>query len=157
MARLGCAILDANCLGEVFGREESEAGREFRRWVSEGNGRLVSGGKLHRELRGSTAFKKWAEYAVRSPQLRVYRDRVLDPDVAELEHRADILSNDRHVLSLARVSGARLLYTRDKALRREFADPSIVSRPVGQLYNQGDKDRLTDRHRKRLRTARPCS
>ena len=155
-SRLGCAILDADCLGEAFGDEKSEAGDEFRRWVTR-EGRLVSGGRLHRELRRSTKFRLWAEYAVRSPQLRVYRYKELEPDVRELDRRTDVRSNDRHVLSLARVSGARLLYSRDRRLRRDFLNPAIIDGPGGQLYNRGQKDSLTDDHRELLRTAHPCA
>ena len=154
-AQLGCAILDANCLGEAFGREESEAGVEFRKWVST-RGRLVSGGKLHEELRRSTEFRQWAEFAVRSPHLRVIPTADLDAELRELEERSDIRSDDAHILSLARVSGARLLYTRDQRLRADFENPAIIADPAGQLYNVGEKDEMTDGHRDRLEAARPC-
>lgn len=154
-SELGCAILDANCLGETFGREESQAGAEFRRWVGV-EGRLVSGGKLHEELRRSAEFRRWAEFAIRSPHLRVIPDRDLEAETQELERRADVRSDDPHVLALARVSGTRLLYTRDRKLRSDFQDPAIIADPRGQLYNLGTKDELTDEHRERLRSARPC-
>lgn len=157
-SRLGCAILDADCIGEVFGREESEAGVEFRRWLFDGKLRLVSGGRAQEELRRSSEFKQWA--AARPPNLTVLAQRLIEPTKAELDERkrtfGDIRSNDTHVLALALVSGSRLLYSRDGALRDDFEDPSIILGPWGQLYNEGAQDRLGDRHRDRLAGAHSC-
>ena len=157
-SRLGCAILDADCVGEVFGREESEAGAEFLRWVLDGKLRLVSGGQAQEELRRSSEFRQWA--AARPPNLTVYSQSVIEPRKAKLDDRkrafGDVRANDTHVLALALVSGSRLLYSRDKALRDDFEDASIIIGPWGQLYNEGAKDRLDYRHRQRLSGAHPC-
>ena len=157
-SRLGCAILDADCIGEVFGNDESEAGAEFLRWVLDGKLRLVSGGHAQEELRKSTEFKRWA--AALPPNLTVYRQRLIAAEKDKLDNRkevhGDIRSNDTHVLALAMFSGSRLLYSRDNALRDDFADPSIILGPWGQLYNEGAKDGLADRHRERLESAHPC-
>ena len=157
-SRLGCAILDADCVGEVFGREKSEAGAEFLRWLLDGKLRLVSGGQAQEELRRNSEFRQWA--AARPPNLMVFSQRLIEPKKTELDNRkrtsGDVRSNDTHVLALALVSGSRLLYSRDKALRDDFEDASIVLGPWGQLYNEGAKDRLDDRHRQRLSGAHPC-
>ena len=157
-SRLGCAILDADCVGEVFGREESEAGAEFLRWLLDGKLRLVSGGQAQEELRENNEFRQWA--AARPPNLMVFSQSLIEPRKTELDNRkrtfGDVRSNDTHVLALALISGSRLLYSRDKALRADFEDASIILGPWGQLYNEGAKDRLDDRHRQRLSGAHPC-
>ena len=157
-SRLGCAILDADCIGEVFGNDESEAGAEFLRWVLDGKLRLITGGHAQEELRRSAEFRKWA--AAGPPNLGVYRQRLIAPEKEKLDQRKlvddDIKSNDTHVLALALVSGGRLLYSRDLALRVDFTDPSIIIGPWGQLYNEGAKDSFTDEHRRRLESAHPC-
>ena len=156
--RLGCAILDADSIGEVFGNDESEAGTEFLKWVLDGRLRLVSGGHAQEELRGNTEFRKWA--AARPPNLSVYRQRLISTEKEKLDIRkqmfGDVRSNDTHVLALAVVSGSRLLYSRDNALRDDFTDGSIILGPWGQLYNEGAKDSLADRHLQRLESAHPC-
>jgi len=43
-------------------------------------------------------------------------------------------SNDCHVIGLALASGARTLCTHDKALQRDFRNPTIVSKPRGSIY-----------------------
>ena len=67
-----------------------------------------------------------------------------------------IRPNDTHVLALAIVSEARLLYSRDKMLREDFTNTQIIGEPVGRLYNNGVKDKLTTAHYKRLAQAHPC-
>lgn len=45
-----CAIVDASAVFEVFGRRQTEAGRQFRDWLDSGRGQLVVGGKVLEEL-----------------------------------------------------------------------------------------------------------
>ena len=50
-------------------------------------------------------------------------------------------SNDHHVIALARVSGARVLFTEDKALMRDFGDLRLL-RPKGKVYRRPSHSRL---------------
>lgn len=156
--RIGCAILDADCAAEVFGRDSSEAGEVFRQWVTEGQVRLMYGAGLREELGELTKFTQWA--ASRPPTLRYYGEPSLREVKAGLEARrrpnGEIRSNDTHVLAIAIVSGARLLYSRDKKLRTDFTNRNVVSEPQGRLYNTGAKDKVTPQHRLLLRQAEPC-
>ena len=59
----------------------------------------------------------------------------------------EITSDDPHVLALARVSGARLLYTKDNALIRDFKDKKFIDQPRGKVYTRKTNEDL-------LKTAR---
>ena len=59
-------------------------------------------------------------------------------------------SNDLHVLALALVSGARLLYTNDTALIDDFGNREIVTRPRGKIYTTAQNADVTDAHRRLL-------
>ncbi|MDE2765899.1 MAG: hypothetical protein OXI25_05665, partial [Chloroflexota bacterium] len=63
-----CAIVDVNVAHEVFGdwSQTNEAGRRFRDWLDTRGGKLVLGGKLRRELRGSGNFNRWAAQAIQA-------------------------------------------------------------------------------------------
>ena len=61
-----CAILDNNVRSEVFGDNQSEAGKYFLDWLSSGNGKLVVGGRLLRELGGYSLFMQWLQQALLS-------------------------------------------------------------------------------------------
>ena len=79
---------------------------------------------------------------------------MIDEDVndrAEALRRNDICtSNDEHVIALALVSGARLLYTNDQALIDDFKNRDIVAGPRGKIYTTARNDRFTEVHRRLL-------
>ena len=68
----------------------------------------------------------------------------------KLRQRDMCRSNDEHVLALALVSGARLLYTNDAALIADFKDREIVVNPRGKVYTTAVHNRVTATHRRLL-------
>ena len=131
-----CAIIDANVVGEVFGDERPEAGEEFFRWINTGQGVLVVGGKLFLELtRASAKFNRWAQAALLTG--RMIRQDANEVNARERQISSDRqhASNDPHVLALAQVSGARLLYTNDQDLQQDFKDRRLVNQPRGKIYS----------------------
>ena len=45
-----CAIIDASVVFEVFGKKQTGAGIEFRKWLDNNRGQLVVGGKNLEEM-----------------------------------------------------------------------------------------------------------
>lgn len=135
-----CAILDANSVSEVFGEHQTDAGRAFHEWITSGQGVLVVGGKLSAELeRGWGDFRKWSQQASRAGNCRIIpAERVKKFLNSELKNLCG--SNDIHIIALARASGVRLLYTKDKRLRDDFGSWKIVNKPRGRVYWTGPPD-----------------
>ena len=129
-----CAILDNNVRSEVFGENRSEAGKLFLDWLNDRNGKLVIGGKLLRELGGYSNFVKWLQRALQSGIAIRISDSDVDAETERLESHFDCRSDDEHVLGLAVVSGARLLFTNDKDLQDDFKDRQIVPGTRGRIY-----------------------
>lgn len=127
-----CAIIDANVAHEAFGQNPPPAGTGFRRWV-EGKGRLVWGGKLRMELSRDRYFRQWAQSAVLSGKLRSERDADVNQRTEEMERQRAYESDDPHILALAHISGARLLYSNDQPLHRDFKNPALLD-PPGTIY-----------------------
>ncbi len=166
-----CAVVDANVRDQVFGDAQAEAGNFFLDWLLKPNGgTLALGGKLRDELSDGGRNRNF---------LRVYNqlrlggrvkdipDEQVDAETANLEARRICRSNDAHVLALARVSGARLLYTNDQSLQDDFNNPQIVSEPRGRVYTtlpiggrpyaaQRDAGILTGIHRQLLARTDHC-
>ena len=138
-----CAILDASVVTAVFGGDAPPGAREFRRWIDSGRGRLAVGGLLRRELSSNDLFKSWLQQALLRGRARNVADDEVDREAAALEARESCRSNDEHVVALARLSGARLLYSRDHDLREDFKDARLLKAPRGKVYpeNQGAKCR----------------
>ena len=156
-SRLGCAIIDANVVAEAFGETPNDAGAGFRRWISNGEGQLVSGGKLHEELRqASHRFREWAAVAQSTAQLRLIGARLSAQVVRDFEAHASRQSNDPHILALSSVSGARLLYSNDDALQQDFRNPELINNPRGRVYSTRVNASFDGQKRNLLRNAPPC-
>ena len=152
-----CAIIDHNVTFEVFGRKQTEAGKEFRKWLDDGQGVLVVGGKNLRELTQNNNFRNWF---VESRRL-VDRLRQIDKAKIEAEEerlRVDgrLTSNDGHVVALAIVSGARLLYTNDRKLTQDFENAEVVVNTTGEVFETRESKRFTTHHQDLLNASGLC-
>ncbi|KKZ15070.1 MAG: hypothetical protein TH68_02415 [Candidatus Synechococcus spongiarum 142] len=152
-----CAIVDTNAAHEVFGSnagQDTEAGEGFFQWLSCGKGKLVVGGKLKQELGGVPKFREWANMAVLSGKLVNIDDNCVNNKTKEVKEHDELQSDDPHIIALAQVSGARLLFSNDKRLHEDFRNPDIINNPRGKIYSTlenknftQEKENLLDRHR----------
>ena len=149
-----CAILDANVAHKVFGRNRPEAGKAFFDWLDSKNGRLVVGGKLLRELDGAGVPKGWLQRAVQLGRVRNFDDQEIDNKTEELAPRCR--SDDPHIIALAQISGARLLYSDDGRLHGDFKNSGLIDNPQGAVYSTMRSDRLTGGQKKLLRRNDLC-
>jgi len=156
-----CAILDANAAHEVFGSnagQATEAGRGFFQWLKDGKGNLGVGGKLKQELdQGVPGFRMWAGQAILAGQLVNVDDHRVNDQTKDVKKHGDLKSDDPHVIALAQVSGARLLFSNDEKLHEDFGNPEVINHPRGKIYSTSenksftkDKRTLLNRHRCRL-------
>lgn len=141
-----CAIIDANVSHEVFGTSRPEAGEEFFAWINDGSGFLVTGGRLLDELY-KTQAREWARQAALSGQMQVVNSTDIAVKERELLSQHVLRSDDPHVIALALVSGARLLYSNDRALQQDFADKQLVDDPRGKVYTTRIHKKFSDTHR----------
>ena len=116
-----CAIVDTNVISEVMSGK-TEAGIKFKDWLENRKGRLVVGGKLLEELLKDNNFKLWFMEMRRSDVVEQIKKELIRIRQINLDRRNDLKSNDSHVLALAIVSGARLLYTNDGDLKKDFSN-----------------------------------
>lgn len=158
-----CAIVDAQVAHEVFGPEPSPAGRKFYEWVGKAHGRLVVGGKLLEELdNGSPDFREWSTQAISAGLLTVFDERKVDDRTDEIKRSGQHRSNDPHVLALAQVSRARLLFTNDRRLEQDFGNKSLIDEPRGRVYHTrdihvpNDNKEFSNAHRRLLNDKRLC-
>ena len=158
-----CGIVDAQVAHEVFGPEPSPAGREFYEWVDKAHGRLVVGGKLLEELEaGSPGFREWSKQAVLAGLVTMLDERKVDERTERIEQDGQHRSNDPHVLALAQLSRARLLFTNDKQLEQDFGDKALIDGPRGRVYHTrdirapNDNKQFSSTHRRLLNDRRLC-
>ena len=162
-----CAIIDNDVIHQLFGDDPTEPALYFLRWLSRRNGGIiVAGGRLHRELAQNPKYLQFFTDRFGAGRARTVDNPLVDAEeetVRALRPR----SNDTHVLALARLSGARLLFTNDEDLKRDFANPDIIPGTPGQIYttNRGRRvrsyapqeiTRVTRTHRSLLRRTDLC-
>ena len=149
-----CAILDANVVHKVFGKNRPGAGVAFFDWIDSGNGSLVTGGELHRELTRVHTFREWSKQAVLSGRIKRFNDQEIDDRTERLKDSC--ISDDPHVIALAQISGARFLYSDDGNLHKDFKNGQLITNPGGTIYSTKEQDNFTPKHRKLLRRSGVC-
>ena len=79
--------------------------------------------------------KKFMNYAQSGSAKRIPCDKLKEK---EIEYRESTLlkSDDPHILALAKAAGARLLYTNDRDLMKDFKNRLILNKPKGKVYSR---------------------
>ncbi len=146
-----CAIVDANVAHEVFGANQTPAGKKFYDWINEGQGRLVIGGKLTKELnKASMKFAQWAKRAILFGRIHSADNLKVDLTTRELAAKGECVSNDIHIVSLAQVSGARLLFSNDEKLRTDFQNKNLIDKPRARIFSTRTGGDFTNSHKSLL-------
>jgi hypothetical protein len=125
-----CVIMDANCASTYFSQPSAKRSKVLLKWLQSPKGHLAHGGKLTRELI-RTPFAPLLQELTRAGKATLYTTSTLD--AAERALRRLCISDDVHILALARVSGARVIVSEDKALGADFRNRKILQ-PVGRVY-----------------------
>ena len=152
-----CAIVDANVVSEVFGSNLPPAGEKFFDWLNKGSGRLIVGGKLIEELeQGSAEFIRWGQEAQLAGKMRIVNKSDVDARTEQIQSEGAIRSDDPHVIALAQVSGARLLYSNDGNLQQDFKTKSLIDDPRGKVYSTSGGGSFQSSHDRLLKNKNLC-
>ncbi len=147
-----CAIVDTDRWHQVF-PTSGGAPDPLRAWLQRRAGFLALGGKLLREITGHSQRQKLVQALIASGQIRHYSSQTIREEERRVRQQNRCRSNDTHVIALALVSGARLLYSGDHDLREDFKDRRILR--GGRLYPQQRSKRLRE-HQQRVLRAHRC-
>ena len=130
-----CIIVDANRLGAFLADPPDRDSRPIHTWLDRGAGSIVysTGGGFKKEIRGRVKAKL-ANY-VRAGRAKLIPGSLFADDERNLKARADLRSDDPHVLALARAARVRLLYTGDDNLISDFKNKRFIDRPRGKVYS----------------------
>ena len=135
-----CIIIDASVAGVAFSSTPVADAIPVLKWISSGDGKLAYGGILAKELLKVNNFRRWliaqrkAGNAIRYPDEDIKREL----DFVEPNCR----SNDPHIIALARVSGARVLFSHDRMLQQDFTNTTLVRNPKGKVYQRSEHEPL---------------
>ena len=150
-----CAIVDVNVSHEVFGDNRPEAGMKFFERLDSGLLRLVVSRKLLAELNYVKA-RQWIQQGILAGRIRQEASGPVDGREEELGREGRCRSNDIHVIALAQISGARLLYSNDRALHEDFGNKLLIDRPRGKVYSTNERKDFTGGHAGLLNNRNLC-
>ena len=148
-----CAIVDVNNCHKIFGNLEQRtpAGRYFLDWLEGASGRLILGGtKFNFEIGKVGHYIGWLKTATRTGHAHRVKDHLVDTAELELAAGNVCRSNDLHLIALARIGGARLLFSEDHDLHEDFRNPGIVASPRGRVYSTRFDHEVSVEHRRLL-------
>ena len=150
-----CAIVDVNVSHEIFGDNRPKAGERFFERLDSGSLRLVVSRKLLAELNYGNA-QKWIQQAILAGKVRQEATDTVDEREKELNEEGRCHSNDTHVIALAQITGARLLYSNDKDLHEDFGNKRLIDRPRGKVYSTNERKDFTSVHARLLNNLNLC-
>lgn len=153
-----CAIVDANVARGVF-TEIGSAASHFMDQVKDKKIKIVVGGQKLKKEYEKAGMSRWLNEARNAGQVRFEKDEIVDDRAEELalQHEGGITrvrSDDYHILGLAQVSRARLLYSSDRDLHDDFTNKELIDNPRGKVYSTSVDEDLADKHRSLLRQRR---
>lgn len=88
-----------------------------------------------KELDANNAFQTWWQQATLAGGTTLVNDNQVTKLQRQLEAEGAYRSNDAHIIALARLSGARLLYSNDGNLKKDFGDRDLIAEPRGKVFS----------------------
>ena len=129
-----CAIIDSNVRDRFFRQPVDSDLQPLWQWIDDGKGVLGVGGRLLTELLGSRHAADSIQTWERAGRAVIFDRDAVDDETRRLRDNGACVSDDEHVIALARVSGARRLCSSDQLLHQDFRNPDLVSNPRGHVY-----------------------
>lgn len=134
-------IIDANVASD-FAAKHADAVPLYKE-VMKGKIKIANGGRLSKELAKSALRDLLVEF-VRSGRVLTFPKEAVDSAEEKIVGTGLCVSNDPHIIGLALVSGARLLYSKDQNLHTDFKSKALID-PPGSIYSSSDHAHLIAR------------
>lgn len=142
-----CLILDANVgLNTACNPKcEDKLSLAIQKRNNKGKCNIAFGGsRLATEYSASPNFMLWLRERLRAGRVTVYDHAQVDHKAEAFERDARCRSDDYHILALAEISGATLLWSRDQSLHADFKNPDLLEQPR-QIVQAPSHSRLLNR------------
>ena len=144
-----CIIVDNDVGPTFFKSQQGELYFPALEWIRKKGGKLVMGAQLWEEYqdrrRAETRRANVVRELERAGQAFFYSKAMTQAE--EVKVTSKCKSDDPHIIALARVSGARVLCTKDKKLKDDFKNLALVNSPGGHIYETAaDSEHLHHRH-----------
>ena len=140
-----CLIVDVNVAKEVFSVTDEPDFADVRRALFSSKSpvvKIVYGGLLREEYLRLDDVRRALVVLDRAGRVRAIPDAEVEAEIARVETLGLCVSNDTHVVALARVAEVRLLCSRDQALHADFTNADLINSPRGKVYQSASHKHL---------------
>ena len=159
-------ILDASAFRHFCAHTRHSAGDQLRRWIDRGDGVIVystAHAKYAAELNSNTEVRDRLFNYVKNLQAIDIDLACIEAAKARIPDRPIRKSDDPHILALAMASEAVVLFSCDKRLRKDFANPAVLHkvgrqdrRSVPDLRDNCPEDTTKASNRRKFLAKRTC-
>lgn len=132
-----CLIVDINIAHKVFFLTKDGMFLDLYNEIfskSKSKIKLTYGGKLLNEYQKDHKIMRILAILDRAGRAKSVSNHDVDNEERIVRKLKTCISNDEHIIALARASGARLLCTADNKLKTDFKNKKLIDRPQGRLY-----------------------
>lgn len=127
-------IVDSNISCETLCNTDSVDFSPILKSVIKGRTKIIYGGtRLLEEYFETSKVMKIINSLDRAGKAKIIPKSVVDTEEEYVKSLGICVSNDTHIIALARVSGARLLCSKDKDLHKDFKNKDLID-PKGSIY-----------------------
>jgi len=154
-----CIIVDINVASQVLIHQSSDYMHIRDVLLVKRSNQLVYGGKLGREYIKNNEVRRLVSRMDAAGSARKIPDEEVDGEAKAPLLLSVCVSDDQHIIALARISGARILCSEDSDLCKDFKNPRLISNPRGNVYKRGSHRPIVGqkcRYCKKHRTMLPC-
>ena len=141
-----CLIVDMNVAHKILLAESDADFKDVHASLFGNKGtisKLVYGGELLREYNKNNAVRRQIALLDTAGRARKISDEQVDEESGNVSRSGLCVSDDPHIIALARVRSVRLLCSHDQNLHQDFTNKTLLDHPRGKVYqNSTHKDLL---------------
>ncbi len=142
-------IIDANKAADYLNHPNDPDHEPIYVWIEKDDGKLAFGGRLTKEWLKLNKAARYIRVLLEAGRAVVYANGEVNREETEVKSTGLCTSDDQHIVALARISGVRLLFSKDGNLCDDFRNTELVPRPPGKIYRKAS-------HASLLRDAPKC-
>lgn len=129
-----CIIIDANLASEIFRDTLNENYVPIIYWLFSRDGIMIHGGKLSVELFRIGCASRSIKVLQQAGHAINIDNTTVGLEEQNINNLNICVSDDPHIIALARVSGARTLCSHDNDLHVDFKNKNLIDKPRGSIY-----------------------
>lgn len=138
-----CIIID-NCVVVNVLLERNTKYCHILKALFDRKNKLIIGGLLKDEYLRNNNIRQIIKQLDQSGISKIIPKSEIEHEKQLVEDSGHCISNDTHIIALARVGGARVLCSDDAKLQADFKNPSLISAPRGKIYKNARHKKIVE-------------